>query len=69
MKSKESKIKLLSDLIAGKVSAKDVIKSMPRPLCIEWSETDHEENIYVCDGRLVNKPEFDRVVKWRAKHG
>jgi hypothetical protein len=72
MKSKQDKIALLSDLIAGKISPKEVIQAMPAPLCIAWSwsgDTDDDDNpetyIYVANGRRITKQEYDKALKIR----
>jgi hypothetical protein len=73
MKSKQDKITLLIELIAGKVSIKEAIQSIPAPLCIAWSwhgdDDNPEDYIYVSNGGLISKQEYDRAINLRAKHG
>ncbi|MGN7203932.1 hypothetical protein ACTHQF_06630 [Pedobacter sp. SAFR-022] len=65
---KKDKIELIASLIQGKISKREVVQTMPVPVCIEWSDTDPEENIYVANGGKVNKIDFDRIVEMRAKY-
>lgn len=70
---RDQKITLLSDLLAGKISPKEVVQAMPAPLCIAWSwygdDDNPEDYIYVSSGGLITKQEYDRAIKIRLKHG
>lgn len=66
--NKSQKIEALQNLITGKLSPGELIKTLPMPLAIVWDENDETFNVFMANGKRVTRAEFEKAVKLRAKH-
>lgn len=66
--NKQQKIEALQNLINGKLTPGELIKSLPQPMAIVWSETDETQNVYIVNHQLSTKAEFEKANKLRAKY-